>query len=349
MQRIPTLFLLAPRLAAPPHTRLFSLSTSHQSKHSNSNRSRSSTVPTAKATTVPGQAGTDVGRATGGGKKAAKAAGEGLKEVTPEAIEAEMLAGQASLQNEAQGERKNLAGTDVAQGESSGKAKDEYGACAWPEEVIYTATPSYNPALMVGVSFTLGVFCLTLADLARVGIVRPDAETGEFTNAPAWQRHVTKITLRRPPAASKSALAFPPNSHLCIYHIYSPITQQWFRRAPRTVPIAKCHLLGAISASPKPYHPKMKPIPHKEGSLRGYFAKLRKRFFPDDETPVPSAVKKKYSHAPLMVEGDWQSYSLQIKRAPKPFDPSGAWCKNWDAFERALLGVDEAKWSGLRK
>lgn len=127
MQRIPTLFLLAPRLAAPPHTRLFSLSTSHQSKHSNSNRSRSSTVPTAKATTVPGQAGTDVGRATGGGKKAA---GEGLKEVTPEAIEAEMLAGQASLQNEAQGERKNLAGTDVAQGESSGKAKDEYGACA---------------------------------------------------------------------------------------------------------------------------------------------------------------------------------------------------------------------------
>lgn len=64
---------------------------------------------------------------------------------------------------------------------------------------------------------------------------------------------------------------------------------------------------------------------------------------------MPSAVKKKYSHAPLMVEGDWQSYSLQIKRAPKPFDPSGAWCKNWDAFERALLGVDEAKWSGLRK
>lgn len=42
---------------------------------------------------------------------------------------------------------------------------------------------------MVGVSFTLGVFCLTLADLARVGIVRPDAETGEFTNAPAWQRY----------------------------------------------------------------------------------------------------------------------------------------------------------------
>ncbi|BGP31157.1 hypothetical protein JCM10296v2_002921 [Rhodotorula toruloides] len=299
-------------------------------------RTRASTATTAKATTIPGQAGNNVGRATGGGKKAAKTAGDGLKEVTPEAIEAEMLASQASLRNEAQGGRTNLAGTDVAQGESSGKAEGEYG----PEEVIYTATPSYNPALMVGVAFTMGVFCLTLADLARVGIVRPDAETGE---------HVTKITLRRPPAAAKSTLAFPPNSRLCIYHIYSPIAQQWFRRAPRTVPIAKCHLLGAISASPKPYHPKIKPIPHKEGSLRGYFAKLRKRFFPDDETPVPSAVKKKYSHAPLMVEGDWQSYSLQIKRAQKPFDSSGAWCKNWDAFERALLGVDEAKWSGLRK
>ncbi|BGO98503.1 hypothetical protein NBRC10513v2_002898 [Rhodotorula toruloides] len=344
MQRIPTLFLLAPRVVSRPHTRAFSLSASHQSKQAKS--SRGSTAPTAKATTVPEQAGRDVGRATGGGKKgSAKAAGEVLQEVTPEAIEAGMLASQASLRNGTQGERKNLAGTDGAQGGSSSTAKDEYG----PEEVIYTATPSYNPALMVGVAFTMGVFCLTLADLARVGIVRPDAETGEFTNAPAWQRHITKITLRRPPAAAKSGLAFPPNSHLCIYHIYSPITQQWFRRAPRTVPIAKCHLLGAISASPKPYHPKIKPIPHKEGSLRGYFAKLRKRFFPDDETPVPSAVKKKYSHAPLMVEGDWQSYSLQIKRAQKPFDSSGAWCKNWDAFERALLGVDEAKWSGLRK
>ncbi|BGP23805.1 hypothetical protein Rt10032_c05g2475 [Rhodotorula toruloides] len=280
-----------------------------------------------------------------------------MKAVTPEAIEAEMLTGQTSLRHEAgQVERKKLAGTEVC--ESSSKASEEYG----PEEVIYTATPSYNPALMVGVAFTMGVFCLTLADLARVGIVRPDAETGEFANAPAWKRytfatgagavgvavlHVTKITLRRSPAAAKSALPFPPDSRLCIYHIYSPIAQQWFKKPPRTIPIDKCHLLGAISASPKPYHPQIKPIPPREGSLRAHLAKLRKRFFPDDEKPLPSATKQKYSHAPLIVEGDWQSYSLQIKRAQKPFDSTGAWCKNWDAFERALLGVDETRWSGL--
>lgn len=209
MQRIPTLALSAPRLATRPPIRSFALSALQRSQQPKSaKRSQGSTISVSKATTAPGQAGTDVGRAVSGGKTAATraAASERRSEITPEAIEAKMLAKQDTGRGVGERQRSNLAGTDMAQSRPSGKAKDEFGASAsksvqsgsvdgmkYPtgeEEVVYTATPSYNPALMVGVAFTMGVFCLTLADLARVGIVRPDEETGEFTNAPAWQRYL---------------------------------------------------------------------------------------------------------------------------------------------------------------
>ena len=46
-----------------------------------------------------------------------------------------------------------------------------------------------------------------------------------------------------------------------------------------------------------------------------------------------------------MIEGDRASYSLALKRAREMNSADGAWCKDWDALERALLKVDEAKWS----
>jgi len=54
---------------------------------------------------------------------------------------------------------------------------------------------------------------------------------------------------------------------------------------------------------------------------------------------------KRLSHSPFVIEGDRASYSLAVKRAPEPFSDKGAWCKDWDALERALLGVDETKWT----
>jgi hypothetical protein len=46
-----------------------------------------------------------------------------------------------------------------------------------------------------------------------------------------------------------------------------------------------------------------------------------------------------------VIEGGRASYSLAIKRAKEATAEKGAWCKDWEALERALLGVDEAKWA----
>jgi len=37
-------------------------------------------------------------------------------------------------------------------------------------EVIYTAQPPYNVALIMSAAFVVGVFCFVTADLARIGI-----------------------------------------------------------------------------------------------------------------------------------------------------------------------------------
>lgn len=77
-------------------------------------------------------------------------------------------------------------------------------------------------------------------------------------------------------------------------------------------------------------------------------APLRDRFIapssPTKAQPTPWN-NKRLSHSPFVIEGDRASYSLAVKRAHEPFSDKGAWCKDWDALERALLGVDEAKWT----
>lgn len=96
--------------------------------------------PPAQATTTPGQAGTDVGHASapssGGGLFEGEVVQEKVEEVSPDSLEKEMLASQGPLkkQVDGEGERENLAGTDVGGGGENGVKKissaeqGEYGA-----------------------------------------------------------------------------------------------------------------------------------------------------------------------------------------------------------------------------
>jgi len=62
--------------------------------------------------------------------------------------------------------------------------------------------------------------------------------------------------------------------------------------------------------------------------------------------PTPwNKAGKRLSHSPILIEGDRASYSIALKRAREMDSAKGAWAKDWDQLERALLGVDEARWS----
>lgn len=81
------------------------------------------------------------------------------------------------------------------------------------------------------------------------------------------------------------------------------------------------------------------------GNLRtNYLAPSRSKQHP---TPWNKSGKR-LSHSPIVVEGDRASYSLALKRAQQPHSADGAWCKDWDALERALLDVPESKWTTKR-
>lgn len=247
MQRAPTLVFLVHRHAAQPTLRAFSTHPALLSKASKDRRVKW-TRPASKATTNPGQAGTDAARAgaptTGGGLF------EGEQDVTPDAIERDMLAVQGEVRRQVGNgkERENLAGTDVGAGgqpsvqpspppsSSGSKGPEEQASVEGPGELIYTSTPPFNVPLMLSVSFVMSVFCLACADFAWTGIELYDEETGTYEVTPAWKRYtlagsaatvgvgiavwgslaptrlITRMTLHRTAGSMHSPLPFPRDS-----------------------------------------------------------------------------------------------------------------------------------------
>ncbi|GAA5924383.1 hypothetical protein JCM1841_001684 [Sporobolomyces salmonicolor] len=316
--------------------------------------------------------------ATGGlfegeAKKNSEAELKALEEAaTPEAIERDMLEHQrkAGRVSETSEERENPTGTDVGRIEGE---KADIPAAAVVEEVIYTAEPPYPVALLITATTVSALFMFLTADLARVGVQDYDEETQEYRIAPKWIRYslatgaaavgvgvlswgvlsparlVTKMTLRRTPASANSPFPFPRDSVVTIYH---PLSKFPGVKA-RTVPLSKIRLLGPLSDSPKPYHPVSMTGQSKKqgGAISSILASLREKFLVPPSrvsttAPAPwNKHGKRLSHSPILIEGDRASYSLALKRAEEPNSPKGAWCKDWDALERALLNVDEARWA----
>ncbi|GAA5869832.1 hypothetical protein JCM3774_000508 [Rhodotorula dairenensis] len=222
---------------------------------------------------------------------------------------------------------------------------------------------------MLSLCLVMSIFSFSIADFARVGVELYDEETGEFKNAPAWKRYllagsaatigtglvvagvwaptrnVVKITLRRTADSVHSPVPFPQDSIATLYNPLSPIAQKFLRQKPRSVPLSKIHLLGQLSDSPKSYHPRS-PRPTTDPKT-GVFSSLFGKVFPSAEPSSASASRKKgrYGHSPIVVEGDRFSMSLKTIRADEPFSTRGAWCQDWDALERALLHVDESRWT----
>ncbi|GAA5955549.1 hypothetical protein JCM8115_006786 [Rhodotorula mucilaginosa] len=371
---------------APHAVRGFAAAAPLQNKASRSGRKVKWTPQSApRATPVagtptPGQAGTDVGQGGTGlfeGEAPPAAAAAESSVPTPEQIEKEMLDAQPELQaTEQTQDRPNHAGTDVAQGgapEANSQAQAEQQAKSenyGPEEVIYTSTPTYNPAVMLSLCLVMSIFSFSIADFARVGVELYDEETGELKNAPAWKRYllagsaatigtglvvagvwaptrnVVKITLRRTANSAGSPVLFPQDSLATLYNPLSPISQKLLRQRPRSVPLSKIHLLGQLSDSPKSYHPRS-PRPVAAETKTGIFSSLLDKVFPSAKPSSASASRKKarYGHSPIVVEGDRFSMSLKTIRADEPFSTRGAWCRDWDALERALLHVDESRWT----
>ncbi|GAA5823660.1 hypothetical protein JCM11251_000716 [Rhodosporidiobolus azoricus] len=326
---------------------------------------------------VPGQAGTDVAHGGRGGGGLFEG-GPAAESVDPDQLEKEMLASQGPLKKEVEGkdgERENYAGTDVAQGgvgvasattpsNAEGKkgSEGEYG----PEAVIYTTTHPYNVALMLTVAYVTGVFAFALADFARVGVETYDEEGGEYKVASAWKRYpiaigaagagtalivgatfaptraLTKISLRRSATSlATSRYAFPRDSRLVFYHPLSRLHAK-FGRKPREVELSKVHLLGPL-CDPKPYHPLILEEKKKAGRLETLFSKLGLT----SNAASKKRATTKGTHAPFIVEGDRYTYSIALKRAVPHQEgaTTGAWCKDWEALERAMLGVNEEKWA----
>ncbi|GAA5832177.1 hypothetical protein JCM3766R1_003752 [Sporobolomyces carnicolor] len=328
---------------------------------------------------APGQAGTDVGR-SGASESAALFEGgetrEAVEPVTPEMIEREFKQHQREdTMTDEKRSRENQAGTDVGHGGIGNSDIQNSLPVAPEEEVIYTAQPPYNVALLMSAAMVFGLFCFVTADLARVGIAVYNEDTGEYEVAPKWKRYtlaigaagvgtaavawgtlapsrlVTKMTLHRTgPASLTSPLPFPPDSFVSIHSPLTRLSSKWGQR-PRRVALSQIRLLGPLSESPKPYHPLIRPD---QGSKKqGKVSTFLGQFFPSAPRgadskgrPTPwSKSGKRLSHSPILIEGDRASYSLALKRAREMNSADGAWCKDWDALERALLKVDEAKWS----
>ncbi|GAA5855689.1 hypothetical protein JCM8547_001645 [Rhodosporidiobolus lusitaniae] len=357
--------LLTVRQAATPASRAFSTSPLLLAKGRKSIRFNSAAPPANRATTSPGQTGTDVGQGGGAGLFEGEPEVK-VEEVKPEDLEKEMLASQGPWRKDVdgQGERENLAGTDVGQGGKTVQAttaegnagEDGYG----PEETIYTAKEPFNTPLMLTVAGTIGVFCFAIADFARVGIERYDEITGEYTQVSKTKRYlaataagglgvgivvaaslaptriITRMTLRRP-LTSTSPYPFPPDALVSLYNPLTPLMSKIARVKPRTVPLSKMRLLGPLS-DPKPYHPRFQEEAQKASRFWSFVAKL---------VPKPTTSKRTQmgTHSPFGIEGGKLTYSLATKRAKEPFSKDGAWCKDWEALERAMLGVDEARWA----
>lgn len=164
MHRVPALLLQTSRQTALSSSRHIATSSILLAK----GRKTIRYPPPAQAPTSPGQEGDDVGRArpaNGGGLFEGEGGQEKVEEVTPDSLEREMLASQGDLkkQLDGEGERENLAGTDVGQGGgtekiSTGSAageKGEYGASSLysvPHQVLALTSlfsfPLHSPTLL---------------------------------------------------------------------------------------------------------------------------------------------------------------------------------------------------------
>jgi hypothetical protein len=141
MHRVPALLLQTSRQTALSSSRHIATSSILLAK----GRKTIRYPPPAQAPTSPGQEGDDVGRARPanvGGLFEGEVGQEKVEKVTPDSIEKEMLASQGSLkkQLDGEGERENLAGTDVGQG--GGTEKISTGSAAGEKGEYGTFTPS---------------------------------------------------------------------------------------------------------------------------------------------------------------------------------------------------------------
>ncbi|KAM0746372.1 hypothetical protein T439DRAFT_329816 [Meredithblackwellia eburnea MCA 4105] len=254
---------------------------------------------------------------------------------------------------------------NVAARSSSDDNSSEYG----PESTIYSTQPPYNVPLVLTVSFVISVGCLMGAENARVGLTKYDEKEEEWKPAPAWKRWgyaagftavavgaaawgalapsriVTKITLRRPLSAPPTS-TFPPSS---LVTLHTPVSKLPFYPR-RTVTLSSVHLLGPLSKNNQPWHPRQYDAPEKpkmKGAIPKFFRNLVDTVFPATKPKSRSANKRShFTHVPIVVEGDRFSYSLAKTKnlTGKEGDKSGAWCQDWEALERAMLGVEEGKW-----
>ncbi|SCV70604.1 BQ2448_3366 [Microbotryum intermedium] len=232
------------------------------------------------------------------------------------------------------------------------------------EETIYTSPPPFNVPLLMSACFAFSVFSLSAADIARTGYASYDEEKEEYELASPWKRYtfaggfvcvsvglvlwgtlapgrvITKLTIRRasatttPQSSAPLATRYPPTS---LVSIHTPLTRlPIVGGRPRQVEFHRFVLLGPLAQGPKSWHPTHHP---QTGT-----AQSKKR---NNATHLASPSdrwknKGTLSHVPLLVQGDRFSYTMGKKRAPsgKPGDLEGAWCEDWEGFEKALLGKE---------
>ncbi|SCZ97784.1 BZ3500_MvSof-1268-A1-R1_Chr7-3g09585 [Microbotryum saponariae] len=242
------------------------------------------------------------------------------------------------------------------------------------EETIYTSPPPFNVPLLMSACFAFSVFSLSAADIARTGYASYDEDKEAYELASPWKRYtfaggfvcvsvglvlwgtlapgrvITKLTIRRGPTATKPmssiplATRYPPTS---LVSIHTPLTRlPIVGGRPRQVELHRLVLLGPLAQGPKSWHPAHhSPIETAEKKRnnpvsRGLANLSELLIAPSKPTSPSDRWKNKgtLSHVPLLVHGDRFSYTLGKRRAGKQGDLAGAWCEDWEGFEKALLG-----------
>ncbi|KAL8278506.1 hypothetical protein RQP46_009196 [Phenoliferia psychrophenolica] len=203
-------------------------------------------------------------------------------------------------------------------------ANDGFG----PDTTFYSSTPPYNVPLVLTFSVVVTMFCVIGADTARTGWTKYDEV-------------ITKMTIRRP-LSTPSPSRFPPTA---LVTLHTPVSKlPLYPR--RTVPLSSINLLGPLSTSPKPWHPKsyIPPAkPPRTGLLADTWRKISKAIIaPPNPRKAGSKPPVTGTHVPILIEGDRFTYSIQKTRGPTGTkdDKTGAWCEDWEGLEKALLGAE---------
>lgn len=179
-------------------------------------------------------------------------------------------------------------------------------------------------------------------------------------------RIITRLTLRRP-LDSPPGIAFPRDAQL---GLYTPLQKLPGLKTPRMVTLSDIHLLGPLSDRPRSWHPRAQTLPEKplrkdvSARLRGprlsitanpvctqpiskFLRRVSKLLLADSGTTQTKPWRRGggsgFSHSPLLIQGDRMSYSVAVKRGVSglPNDPKGAWCRDWEGLEKALLNVKD--------